>query len=104
MLTNWEPVFLGQRQHLVVGIDTDDPSCWSCDLRRDVTNLPGAGSQVEHDIAFTHKSGRISAAIVAFFDFIRDDAEVLLVIFNRTTKLRLTIMRCLAVSFIYRAF
>src|SRR5260370_5631524 len=97
-------IFPGQRQHLIVRIDADNLALRANNLRGDVADLAGARTQIEDDIAFADKCRRVSASIVALFDFIRYDAEVLLVILDRTTKARLATMSRPAVSFVDGVF
>ena len=90
---DFELVFLRQSQHRVICIDTNYATMWSHNLRRDVANLSGAGTEIKHHIAFSDDTGWIAATVIFFPDLFRDRIKKSRVILNRTTEFLFTALR-----------
>src|SRR5882724_1042347 len=76
----------GQTEHLVVEIDADHSPLGADDLRRDVADLAGARSEIEHRFSGREMAGRVAAAVVALENLRRNRLEVAGVVVDRATK------------------
>ena len=103
-LSNGRLVFPRQRQHFGVEVHPDHPAGGADQLRRDVTNLAGAGAQVEYRVARPHKQRGVAAAVISLQDLGRDKLQVARVAAGRTTKRQLFGAGSLAVALPHRLF
>src|SRR5207244_3540831 len=91
-------VFLSQREHLFVCIHAYDAPRRAGDLRSDVADFACSRTEVEHGVALTDVPRWIAAAVIALFDLVGDDAQVLRIVFHRAAQFRLALPCCLTVS------
>src|SRR5262249_7917668 len=94
LLTDFDPVFLGQSQHLVICIDANHASMRSHNLRPNVTDLSSTRTEIKYHIAFSDETRRIPATVISFPDLIRNHIKKSRVVLNRTTELLFSLLRC----------
>ena len=79
-------VFARHGEHVVVHVHADDAARRPNDLRGDETNFSRAAAEVEHRLARLEIFRGITAAVIAVNDFLRDDLEILAVVFDGAAK------------------
>src|SRR5262249_35601534 len=98
------PVLVGEREHLCVGVDTDHAPARTGDLSGDKTDLAASRTEIERDVAFSHESRRIAAAVIAVYDLLRNDAQIFRIVGHGTAQLGHLLQRRPSVSVCHRPF
>ena len=85
---------VGDIEHLVVDVDTDDPPFGAHDLARNEADLARAGAQIEHRLTGKHILRGVAAAVISLDDHFGDHLQVLRIIINWAAQGRLSRFGC----------